>query len=294
MGASAAVLALMAVLLAGPLPQRLARQQWPAAAPAAALVLWQSVGLAGGLAAIGALALAGLAPLGPDLYSALARLPGHVGALGPLHLLALAGAAVLTAWLVGVFAVSTLRTLRSRSRHRALLALVADRDPALDGVRVIPDAGATAYCLPGLRPEIVVSEGALEALDPAQLAAVLAHERAHAGQRHDLVVLPFVALLETFPRLPSAQVARREVALLVAMLADDRALRSSSRAALAGALQVLAPDRDALHARRVARLLRPPAVPAGVARAAEVAGVALVLSPTLVLLGLPLLRARGS
>lgn len=46
-----------------------------------------------------------------------------------------------------------------------------------------------AYCLPGLRPRVVVTRGALSAPTGAEVAAVLGHERAHATGRHDLVVL---------------------------------------------------------------------------------------------------------
>ena len=43
----------VAVVLAGPVPLALARAAWPARSPRAALVLWQAVGLGGGLAKIG-------------------------------------------------------------------------------------------------------------------------------------------------------------------------------------------------------------------------------------------------
>ena len=39
---------------------------------------------------------------------------------------------------------------------------------------------AAASCLPGVRPQVVVSAGTLRLLDDVQLAAVLSHERAHA------------------------------------------------------------------------------------------------------------------
>jgi hypothetical protein len=54
--------------------------------------------------------------------------------------------------------------------------------------------------------------------------------------RHDLVVLPFVALGATFPALPGVRTARTSVALLIELLADDRAARRHERPVLARAL----------------------------------------------------------
>ena len=84
---------------------------------------------------------------------------------------------------------------------------------------------AAAYCLPGIRSQIVVSVGTLDLLAPAELTAVLAHERAHLRARHDLVLIPFTSLRRAFPRSRVIAQAYRTVALLVEMMADDRALR---------------------------------------------------------------------
>jgi hypothetical protein len=90
--------------------------------------------------------------------------------------------------------------------------------------------------VPGLRSAIVISAGALDLLDQAELAAVLAHERAHLRARHDLVLLPFTALLRAFRWSAIARDANREVALLVEMMADDRARRRRPARELATAL----------------------------------------------------------
>ena len=44
-------------------------------------------------------------------------------------------------------------------------------------------AQPAAYCVPGRPATIVLTSGALAVLDPAQLTAVLAHERAHLAGR---------------------------------------------------------------------------------------------------------------
>src|ERR1035437_6268499 len=161
--------------------------------------------------------------------------------------------------------------LRARRRQRALLSLLAHGDPKVPGALVVDYPDAAAYCVPGLRSRIVISAGALAVLDQAELAAVLAHERAHLRERHDLVLLPFTALRRAFPRSAAARQAHTAVALLVEMLADDHALRHSPALELvtalirvgaagtgstpAGALAIGAQDSEV--AARVARLLEP-------------------------------------
>ena len=66
---------------------------------------------------------------------------------------------------------------------------------------------------------------------------MLAHERTHLRERHDLVVLPFVAWGATAPFVRGMVCAQFAVATLIEMRAGDVAvaLRASPRAALRGA-----------------------------------------------------------
>jgi Zn-dependent protease with chaperone function len=224
----------------------LSTAQWPGRAPGAAILLWQSLGLGWGLAAVGA--LAGLAAT-PD-HSGVAggalafaarsvtgpEAPRQPVALTVLRLAALATAVALLGLLCWVLAAAGAALLRARRRQRALLALLARGDPKVPGALVVDHPAAAAYCLPGLRSRIVISAGTLDLLDQAELAAVLAHERAHARERHDLVLLPFSALCRAFPRSRVVRDAHQAVALLVEMLADDRALRARPARELATAL----------------------------------------------------------
>jgi Zn-dependent protease with chaperone function len=150
--------------------------------------------------------------------------------------LAAVAAAVLVLRLVSVFTVSAVRTLRARHRNRVLVDLVATRNPLLPRTRVVDHDLPLAYCLPGLRPRVVLSRGVLDLLREDEVRAVLAHEDAHVVQRHDLVVLPFAAFGTTFPRLRPVRTASEQVALLVEMLADDRAARAHPPEVLARAL----------------------------------------------------------
>ncbi len=101
--------------------------------------------------------------------------------------------------------------LRARQRQRTLLSLLAHGDPKVPGALVVDHPAAAAYCLPGLRSAIVISAGALNLLNADELAAVLAHERAHLRERHDLVLLPFTALLRAFGWAGVARQARQAV-----------------------------------------------------------------------------------
>lgn len=296
---AAAVLGLSLVLLAGLVPSRLARATWPQRAPAYALLLWQSLGLAGGVMAIETSLTVALAPAGNTHVEALRSLSARP-ALPWWSLAAGFVALALLLRLLSVLVVSTVRTLRARHRNRVLVDLVATRNPLLARTSVVEHDVPLAYCLPGLRPRVVLTRGVLDLLREDEVRAVLAHEQAHVEQRHDLVVLPFIALGATFPRLPGVLVAQGEVALLIEMLADDRAVRRHPREVLAralyrvGAAQVpeggLGATGDGVLV-RAQRLVQPAAALGGTGRTAVVLATALVLA--LPVLGLLVPLASG-
>ena len=221
--------------------------RWPRRSPGMAILLWQALGLGGGLAAVGALIEIGVPPGSAGVADGVAGVASAAagGRLFPpgqtvlpvfLRLVSLVLGLALLAQLCSVLIASSAAVVRARRRQRALLALLGRGDPKAPGVLVVDHPAAAAYCLPGLRSRIVVSVGALDLLLPAELAAVLAHERAHLRERHDLVVLPFTALRRAFGWSRICADAHQSVALLIEMLADDRALRARPARALAGAL----------------------------------------------------------
>lgn len=234
---TAVALLALGVLLAEPVSRMLAGARWPARDPIGALLLWQAIGLAGGLALLGAGVTYGLAPLGDSLPTALGAVFSTQLHLGTPYLLALSASAALAVRLLSVLGLAAARTLRARRRHRNLLDVLATQWPAMAGAQVLAHPLPVAYCLPGLRSRLVVSQGALAALSADELAAVLAHEQAHLRERHDLVVLPFVAWGATAPWVPGMARAQAAVAALVEMRADDVARAHAGRGALAGALR---------------------------------------------------------
>jgi Zn-dependent protease with chaperone function len=217
---AAAAVAAVALILAWPVSDALARAAWTRRSPRAAIALWQAVGLVGGMSAVGSLLLLGFAPLPGDWTT--------------VNLGALVLAALLFSWLIGVLATSAVRIERDLRRQRAAVDLLAH--PQADGVRVLDHPDPLAYCLPGPHPRIVITRGVIAALAPEELAAVLAHERAHADGRHELVLQPFVAWQSALPFLAPARRATAAVAELVEMLADDKAAAATSRLAVARAL----------------------------------------------------------
>ena len=93
-----------------------------------------------------------------------------------------------------------------------------------------------AYCLPGVRSRVVVSEGTLNTLSDNEIAAILTHERAHLRARHDLVLEMFTAVHAAFPRFVRSANALDAVQLLIELLADDAAVRAAGPTPLARAL----------------------------------------------------------
>jgi Zn-dependent protease with chaperone function len=225
---------------------RLASARWTWRAPRIAILLWQSIGLTWGLASTGALFAYALQPYGQGVVYGLHCYFDSAISLGlgrdlrtPYDLsrsVAFVAGITLLALLIAVLVAAIWQTLRARRRHRMLLSLTAREDPHVPGVRILDHPGATAYCVPGLRSEVVVSAGALRLLSKDELAAVLAHEDAHVRERHDLVLLPFAALRRAIPWARIVRDAQASVALLVEMAADDRARRHCSPRRLATAL----------------------------------------------------------
>ncbi len=241
------LLAVLAIVLAWPVPILLSKAQWPARSPFTAMLLWQAIALAGGLSMIGAMLVYGLEPIGDNLLAGLRALAGMVlfnaptTALGFWHIFALSAAALLTAHLVFTLLLTYYKIERQRRRHRELLALLASPSAEGTGTLVISHDSPVAYCLPGgARSVTVLSDGLMAALEPAELRAVLIHENAHLSQRHHLLLWAFAAWRQALPWLPTTRLAQEAVNSLIEMLADDVALKTESKATLIKAIAIVA------------------------------------------------------
>ena len=283
------ILLVYAALVVLVVPLILRRAGWVQRAPGLGIVVWQALAASGLLSMlVAALALAVLSPQ-----------PSQRGFA--------AGGAVSTLSVTVCAAVGLGRTVgRARRQARRLTATVA-----LVG-RPLPELGPevvavehpqpAAYCLTGRRGQrrIVVTSAALGALERSQLRAVVAHERAHLRERHHLVLLAADAFGVAFPILPLFRLARREVAVLVEMRADDVAAHQHGRASVASALVSVANGSvpgSVLAAggggggvtalRRIRRMLGPSRPLGVVARAGGLVGAALSVAFPLSLACLP-------
>jgi Zn-dependent protease with chaperone function len=233
---TALLLGALGLALSLVVPGPLARARWTARAPGAAVVLWQAITLAAVLCALGVV-LAGPEELvrahGADQTIAVAVL---VAALG-------VAAVIVVRLLVSVGLVAYRSRVR-RARHRLLADLLdrAEEHAAYtidDEVRVLDGGLPFAYCVPGRDPRIVLSEGTLRVLSEPQVAAVLAHERAHLRARHDVVMESFTAFYRAVPGPLRSRAPLDAVHILLEALADDAARRRHDARVLREALGVL-------------------------------------------------------
>ncbi|TXK18972.1 M48 family metalloprotease [Homoserinibacter sp. GY 40078] len=93
-----------------------------------------------------------------------------------------------------------------------------------------------ACAVPGRSRAIVVSAGLQRLLSPAQLGAVIEHERAHLVGRHALAVRLADLNAACLPGLRAPRELRRTTRLLLELIADDHAARRAGAAHLANAL----------------------------------------------------------
>jgi Zn-dependent protease with chaperone function len=217
----------------------LARATWPTRAPRAAIVLWQSIALAAVLSAFSAgIAIASrLFVPGPDGRPT-ATITSEIAALGwPLwtaYVIVFAVTLVIGARLTYAVVQVAIATRRRRAHHRMVVDLVGKSQGT--HLRILDVAQPLAYCLPGVRSRVVVSEGALSTLADNEMVAILTHERAHLRARHDLVLEMFTAVHAAFPRFVRSAHALHAVRLLIELLADDAAVRAAGPTPLARAL----------------------------------------------------------
>ncbi|WP_018504946.1 M56 family metallopeptidase [Parafrankia discariae] len=128
---------------------------------------------------------------------------------------------------------------RSRVRHRHDVRLLGRFHPALS-IYILDHADRSAFCLPGRSGGVVITEGALRALRPSELDAVIAHERAHLAGRHHLILTATAVLARAFPLVPLFGTGHEELRRLVELTADDSAARRSAPQVVAEAVLRLA------------------------------------------------------
>jgi hypothetical protein len=297
-----AAILLVYAACAGTLGARmLGRARWPARAPLLAIITYlaaawsvvAALGLAGLTLAVHATALGG--ELSQLIGACVLRLrdayatPGGATVAGLGLTLA---AAVLAR--TALTAVTHLRAVRRQAVQHAQTARLVGRPDAALGAVLVDHAQPAAYCVAGPHPTVILTTAALQALDPGQVGAVLAHERAHlAGHHHRLLAIARIGR-QVLPFIPLMRDADTQITRLVEMHADDAATADRDTRSLATALVVLASGAgpapglaaattDAVQ--RIQRLLRPAEPLSRVRRQLLGAGAAaLALTPVLLAL----------
>lgn len=228
-------------------PRLLRDRSWPERSPRLAIGLW----LSGCVSVIVALMLAGLAlavpsipfsiRIGEALQACMMAIQAAYATPGGALLAATGTTFSVFIAVRAIFALGRSWTTAAAQRraHRQAVALAGRHRPDL-GALVVDCDQAAAYCVPGRHHKIVLTSGALHALNAGQLAAVLAHERAHLRGRHHLLVGAAAGLAAAFPGIPIFRAAGEQIAVLSEMLADDAAAKDHRRATLATAMVAMA------------------------------------------------------
>lgn len=251
---AALLLYVVAVLSIG--PKLLVRLTADGGAPRLAIAAWLTAVVTALGSSIAAIALLLIEAAGhwdsPDalLVSCLERLHailvGHAG--WPARIVATVAVAIAVGSLVAICvrigrALSRMRT--HTFAHADAVRLVGRSDGS--DVVFIEAPEPAAYCVAGRPPAIVVTTAALAALDEAQLAAVVAHERAHLDGHHAYVVAAMRGLTAALPKIGLFACAATHISSLLEMCADDAAARRHGRQPLLAGLLTLSGANTPAH-----------------------------------------------
>ncbi|WKG00772.1 M56 family metallopeptidase [Mycolicibacterium sp. HK-90] len=192
---------------------------------------------------------------------------GRVGIAAQLTVVAVAVGLLAAGTGVAIRVAGTIRRLHAHAHDHAQAVRLVGRPAGQPDVFIVDSGERTAYCVAGRPPAIVVTSGALAALDRDGLQAVLAHERAHLDGHHPAIVTALRGLATVFPRMKLITSGAREIPRLLEMCADDAAVRHHGQHPLLTGLMALAgaTPAQALGAADVAllsraeRLVLPPA-----------------------------------
>ena len=157
-----------------------------------------------------------------------AILVGHAG--WPARIVATVAVAIAVGSLIAVvFRIGrALGRMRTHTFAHADAVRLVGRSYGSDVV-VIEASEPAAYCVAGRPPAIVVTTAAMAALNENQLAAVVAHERAHLDGRHAYIVAAARGLTTALPTCGLFASAASHISSLLEMCADDAAARHHGR-----------------------------------------------------------------
>lgn len=293
-------LLIFATVVAAAAPRLLPRAGWAYRSPRLGIAAWYAV-LATVTLSVASAGILWLAPWqGPHSAACLAwrwcmgAAHGDFGVVGRTIAAVLVVSAAVLAARIALTVARVARTASARrEQHRELLTVAGRRDLRL-GATVVEHARPAAYTLAGRDRRVVVTTGALQVLAVDELAAVLAHERAHARGRHDLLIDGVRLLEAACPKVMLFSAARTQLARLVEIRADEVATTRHAPISLARALVAMACASTATPvgalavsggdaAERLHRLLTPPAPLRPVHRATLVTAIGTLATAPLAL-----------
>ena len=237
----AAVLIGVGVVAFAVAPRVLGHGRWRLRHPQLCLTLWYVVFLGGVASSVVAAVLSVIS--GVLAY----RTTNQVPELGPT-------VDVIAAWLalgvsgpvlsvvltqVGAMVVTE---RQSRSRFSRLTQCEGCRPQVISGIEawVVPGPDITAVSLRRRGPQIAVTSAVVELLSPAELVALLEHERAHLRGLHDIAARLAALNAACLPSMLTPRSLSRSTALLVELAADQAAARRTSTSTTISALRTLA------------------------------------------------------
>jgi hypothetical protein len=161
---------------------------------------------------------------------------------GPATLLGVALVGLL-GMVIGLGARSVWRQLAAGRRYLRSFPAGAERVVERTSCRLLELDEPIAFCAGYLRPRIYVSRGAVERLAPAELRAVLAHERHHASRRDPLRRLLARALADSLFFVPILGRISERYGSIGELAADEAAVSTvGERRSLASALLKFSDD----------------------------------------------------
>jgi Zn-dependent protease with chaperone function len=305
-------LLLFAPAVAAVAPRVLRQARWTYQSPQLGIVAWYATLTAVASALLAATAVlvhpwrSDTAPVCLAWQWCLQAARGQHGTAGRVVTAVIAATAVLLAARLLTCGVRFAREHHTRRRQHQQMLMLAGQEVAELGATVVPSAQPAAYMLAGPGRRVVVTTGAVAALDAEELAAVLAHERAHSAGRHDIVLATVRLLTVAFPWSALLRTAAQQLSRLVEMRADEVAVTRHRRIVLARALVAMASASPVIPANavgatggdamaRLGRLLDPPARLSTARKTCIAAGLALTaVAPVLSLVtvsSIPALKA---
>lgn len=216
-------------------PRLLTMGRWQVRYPRLALGAWH--------AALGIGALAAAASVAAAVITTLSAGEATDAAAGVVQTVVGWGAlAALGAALLVVGAGSDALVGAGRRTYGDILTLphTAERLDRRTSLMTSRSEETFACSIPGKDPTVVVSTAMRAALTPAQLRAVVEHERAHLRGHHYVALRLAELNCACLPSLRSAKKLLRATTLLVELIADDAAARRAGAVHLANALVIVA------------------------------------------------------